>query len=73
MLVPLLDQANHSPLRNAAWEVLPSGEVALIREPVDFKPARRFVFHMIWREALGNGFIGMGFVEDARDDVVSRG
>jgi hypothetical protein len=73
MLVPLLDQANHSPLRNAAWEVLPSGEVALIREPVDFEPGEEICISYDLERGTGERVYRYGFVEDARDDVVSRG
>jgi hypothetical protein len=69
--------ANHSPLRNAAWEVTSltneCGGIELIREPVDIYREEEICISYDLDRGSGERLYRYGFFEDASETAVSKG
>jgi hypothetical protein len=63
MLVPILDMANHSRARNAAWEVTDKG-IELRREPVEVAADEEIVISYDVLRGTGERVYRYGFIED---------
>ena len=72
LLVPLLDMANHSPLRNAAWEVTDEG-IELRREPVDIPAGGEITISYDLDRGTGERLYRYGFIEDPNMETMSKG
>ena len=64
LLVPILDMANHSVSRNAAWEVTDDG-IELRREPVDIAASEEITILYDLDRGTGERLYRYGFIEDA--------
>ena len=71
ILVPILDMANHSATRNAAWEVVDEG-IELRREPVDINADDELTISYDLDRGTGERLHRYGFVEDTTPGTCSK-
>ena len=64
--------ANHSPLRNAAWEVTDQG-IELRREPVDIPAGGEITISYDLDRGTGERLYRYGFIEDPNMESMSKG
>lgn len=72
MLVPILDMANHSYSRNAAWEFTDEG-IQLLREPVDISADEEITISYDLNKGTGEMLFNYGFIENISPDIISNG
>lgn len=72
LLVPLLDMANHSPLRNTAWEITPDGGIELRREPIDIMDGEEVCISYDVDRGTGERLYRYGFFEDQSESALSK-
>jgi hypothetical protein len=71
ILVPILDMANHSPIRNAAWEVTDHG-IEVRREPVDIAEGKEITISYDIDRGTGERLYRYGFMEDPCPSALSK-
>ena len=71
VLVPVLDMANHSSSRNAAWEITDEG-IELIREPVDISAGEEITISYDLDRGTGERLYRYGFIEDMNLGISSK-
>jgi hypothetical protein len=71
ILVPILDMANHSPSRNAAWEVSENG-MELRREPVEITDKEELTISYDLDRGTGERLYRYGFIEDMTPGACSK-
>lgn len=72
LLVPILDMANHSPTRTAAWEVTDEG-IELRREPVEIPAGGEITISYDLDRGTGERLYRYGFIEDPNMESMSKG
>jgi hypothetical protein len=71
ILVPILDMANHSPLRNAAWEVTENG-IEVRREPVAIAADEELTISYDLDRGTGERLYRYGFLEDPSESAMTK-
>jgi hypothetical protein len=71
LLIPILDMANHSTSRNAAWEVTDGG-IELRREPVDIAAGEELTISYDLDRGTGERLYRYGFLEEAYLNVPTK-
>jgi hypothetical protein len=71
LLVPILDMANHSTSRNAAWKVMDKG-IELRREPLNISVNEEVTISYDWDRGTGERLYRYGFIEDLNSNVPSK-
>lgn len=70
LLVPILDMANHTSARTAAWEITDVG-IELRREPTEIAAREELTISYDLDRGTGERLYRYGFIEDTGTDVVS--